>query len=264
MENFNYHRPNSLEEAKAALSGAEEGKYLGGGQSLLPVMKLDMAMPSDLVSVAHLDALHGISVDGDTLVIGAGTTHADVNASDAVKGAIPSLAALAGHIGDAQVRNRGTLGGSIAHADPAADYPAAVLALKGQIKTDKRVISCDDYFTGMFETALEEGEIITAVHFAKPEKAWYAKFENPASKYAIVGVMVAKYADGVRVTVTGAGPMVFRVPEMEAALTANFSADALNGIKVSSDELNDEHGASPEYRAHLVTVMAKRAVDAAV
>ena len=263
MENFNFHRPGTLADALSALKSAEDGKYLGGGQSLLPIMKLGMAEHSDLVSLAGVGELSGITADGGTLRIGAGSTHAEVAASDVVRGTIPSLADLASHIGDAQVRNRGTLGGSLAHADPAADYPAAVLGLRATVVTDRNKYSCDDYFTGMFETALGEDEIIVAVEFQKPEKAAYMKWANPASKYAVVGVMVAKYADGVRVTVTGAGEKVFRVDEMEAALAADFSARAIEGISIPAEGLNDEHGASPEYRAHLVNVMARRAVEAA-
>lgn len=263
MENFDFHRPSSIADAVSTLKSTDEGKYLGGGQSLLPVMKLDMAMPSDLVSLAALPELKGIRGDGEGLVVGAGSTHAEVASSSTVRASIPALAELASHIGDAQVRNRGTLGGSIAHADPAADYPAAVVALRATIETDRRKISCDDYFTGMFETALEDDELIVAVRFSKPEKAAYAKFANPASKYAIVGVMVAKYGDEVRVVVTGAGPSVFRVEAMEAALAKDFSASAIEGISIPADGLNDEYGASPEYRAHLVGVMARRAVSSA-
>ena len=264
MQNFEFHRPKTLEEAVAALKNTDgDGKLLAGGQSLIPVLKHELAMPSALVSLEGIDGLDGISVDGDTLTIGASCTHAAVASSDAVKGAIPALAELASHIGDPQVRNRGTLGGSVAHADPAADYPAAVLGLGATIKTDRREIKADDFFTGFFETPLESDEIVTAVHFPKAEKSAYAKFASPASKYAIVGVFVAKTADGVRVAVTGAGPKAFRVTEMETALAANFSSDAIKDISVSADDLNGDVEANAEYRAHLVTVMARRAVDAA-
>jgi len=201
--------------------------------------------------------------DGNTVVIGAMTKHVEVATSDVVKSAIPGLAALAEHIGDPAVRNRGTIGGSIANNDPAADYPSAVVALNATVVTNKRKITADDFFKGMFETALEPGEIITAVQFPIPEKAAYSKFPNPASRYAIVGVFVAKTGSGVRVAVTGAGPSVFRQKEMEAALAKSFTSDAVANIKVSPSGLNGDIHASPEYRAHLVTVMAKRAVAAA-
>jgi carbon-monoxide dehydrogenase medium subunit len=260
MENFQFHAPRSLDEAISALKSTDEGKFLAGGQSLIPVMKLDMAAYTDLVSLKNLEELKGIRAEGGTLVVGAGSTHAQVAANETVKRTLPALADLASHIGDPQVRNRGTLGGSVAHADPAADYPAAIVALKATLETDRRRISCDDFFTGMFETALEEDEIITKVHFQTPEKAWYAKFANPASKYAIAGVMVAKHGGEVRVAVTGAGPKVFRVPEMEQALAGSFSPSAIEGISVSPEGLNEEREASPEYRAHLIGVMARRAV----
>lgn len=262
MKELNFHRAGSVEDAVATLKKTESGKYLSGGQSLIPVLKLEMAAPSDLVSVTKIKDLHGVRVEPGKVMIGATTTHAEVAASPDVKKAIPALAALAEHIGDAQVRNRGTIGGSVAHADPAADYPAALVALGATVKTDRRAISADDFFTGLFETCLEGDELITAVHFPVPEKAAYAKFASHASKYALVGVMVAKTSSGVRVAVTGAGPKVFRVPEMEKALSASFTPDALNGISVSPDELQGGE-ASPEYRAHLVSVMAKRAVAAA-
>jgi aerobic carbon-monoxide dehydrogenase medium subunit len=195
-------------------------------------------------------------------VIGAMTRHADVNRSDVVKRAVPALAALAGMIGDPAVRNRGTLGGSIANNDPAADYPAAVVALNATVRTNKREIAADQFFTGLFETALQPGEIVTAARFPKVAQANYQKFRNPASRYAIVGVFVAKTPAGVRVAVTGAGPCVFRVPEMEAALAANFTPDAIRDIQIPQDGLNSDIHASAEYRAHLVNVMARRAVAA--
>lgn len=264
MKELNFHRAVSVEDAVASLKKTESGKYLSGGQSLLPVLKLEMAAPSDLVSVAKIKDLHGIRVEPGKVMIGATTTHAEVAASAEVRGAIPGLAALAEHIGDAQVRNRGTIGGSIAHADPAADYPAALVALGATVKTDRRTIAADAFFTGLFETALEADELVTAVHFPVPEKAAYAKFASHASKYAICGVMVAKTASGVRVAVTGAGTSVFRVPEMEKALAAKFAPESLDGIAVPTDNLQDGGDASAAYRAHLVTVMAKRAVAAAL
>lgn len=262
MKELNFQRASSVEDAVSKLKKAESGKYLSGGQSLLPVLKLEMASPSDLISVAKIKDLHGVRVEPGKVMIGATTTHAEVAASEDVRRAIPGLAKLADHIGDAQVRNRGTIGGSVAHADPAADYPAALVALGATVKTDRRSIAADDFFTGLFETALEPDELVVAVHFPVPEKAAYAKFASHASKYALVGVMVAKTSSGVRVAVTGAGSKVFRVPEMEKALSANFSPEALSGITVPADDLQSGD-ASPEYRAHLIGVMAKRAVAAA-
>jgi len=264
METFDFHMPKTVAEAVSLLGAHPEAKLLGGGQSLLPVMKLDMAQPSDLVSLAAIAELRGIKADGSAIVIGASTTHADVARSDLVQKAIPGLSHLAAGIGDAQVRNRGTLGGSIAHADPAADYPAAVVALRAKVKTDRRTIDADAFFTGMFATALEPNEIVVEVRFERPERSAYAKFPNPASKYAIAGVFVAKYADEVRVAVTGAGASVFRVAAMEQALKAKFAPESVAGVRVLEDGLSDEREARPAYRAHLVTVMAKRAVGFAL
>ena len=263
MYNFNYHRPSSLADAAKALQGASEGKLVAGGMTLIPTLKQRLAKPSDLVDLAKIGELKGIKKDGNTIVIGAMTKHVEVATSDVVKSAIPGLAALAEHIGDPAVRNRGTIGGSIANNDPAADYPSAVVALGATVITNKRKIAGDDFFKGIFETALDPGEIVTAVQFPVPEKAAYSKFPNPASRYAIVGVFVAKTGSGVRVAVTGAGPCVFRQKEMEAALAKSFSPDAVANIQVSPSGLNGDIHASPEYRAHLVTVMAKRAVAAA-
>ena len=263
MYNFNYHRPSSLADAAKALQGASEGKLVAGGMTLIPTLKQRLAKPSDLVDLAKIGDLKGIKKDGNTIVIGAMTKHVEVATSEVVKGAIPGLAALAEHIGDPAVRNRGTIGGSIANNDPAADYPSAVVALGATVITNKRKIAADSFFKGMFETALDPGEIITAVQFPIPEKAAYSKFPNPASRYAIVGVFVAKTDSGVRVAVTGAGPSVFRQKDMEAALGKSFAPDAVANIKVSPSGLNGDIHASPEYRAHLVTVMAKRAVAAA-
>jgi carbon-monoxide dehydrogenase medium subunit len=263
MYNFNYHRPSSLTDAAKTLQGASEGKLVAGGMTLIPTLKQRLAKPSDLIDLARVPDLKGVKKDGNTIVIGAMTKHVEVATSDVVKSAIPGLAALAEHIGDPAVRNRGTIGGSIANNDPAADYPSAVVALNATVVTNKRKITADDFFKGMFETALDPGEIITAVQFPIPEKAAYSKFPNPASRYAIVGVFVAKTGAGVRVAVTGAGPSVFRQKEMEAALTKSFTSDAVANIKVSPSGLNGDIHASPEYRAHLVTVMAKRAVAAA-
>jgi len=263
MYNFSYHRPDSLDAAKSLFTGADDPKFLAGGMTLVPTMKQRLAAPSDLIDLGAIGDLQGVKVDGKTVVVGAMTTHAAVAASKEVARAIPALANLAGGIGDPQVRNRGTIGGSIANNDPAADYPAAIVGLNATVHTDRRTIAADDFFPAMFETALEESELITAVQFPVPERAGYVKFPNPASRYAVVGVMVAKTADGVRVAVTGAGPCVFRVPEMEAALAKSFAPDAIKDIKVSADDLNTDIHASADYRAHLVTVMARRAVEAA-
>ena len=263
MYEFNYHRPASLDAAAGALSGAGEGKLVAGGMSLIPTLKLRLAQPSDLIDLGAIADLKGISEEGGNIVIGAMTTHAEVAGNATVKAKNPALADLAEGIGDVQVRNRGTLGGSIAHNDPAADYPGGLVGLGATVRTNKREIAADDFFTGMFETALAEDEIVTAVAFPVPEKAAYAKFPNPASRYAIAGVLVSQGAGGVRVAVTGAGPSVFRVPEMETALASNFSAAAIEGISVPADGLNSDIHASAEYRAHLVGVMARRAVAAA-
>jgi aerobic carbon-monoxide dehydrogenase medium subunit len=260
MYEFGYHRPATLAEAVKALSGFPDSKLLAGGMTLLPTLKQRLANPSDLIDLSGIAELTGIKADGAGVTIGAMTTHAEVAHSAEAQKAIPALTGLAEQIGDPQVRNRGTIGGSISNNDPAADYPAAVLGLDATIHTNKRKIKADDFFKGMFETALEEGEIVTAVSFPKPEKAGYAKFPNPASRYAMVGVFVAKTGGSVRVAVTGAGPVVFRNRDMERALSTNFSAEALKDVKTSSDGLNSDIHGSSEYRAHLVGVMARRAV----
>jgi aerobic carbon-monoxide dehydrogenase medium subunit len=264
MYDFAYHRPKSLADAVNGLKGKPDGKAMAGGMTLIPTLKQRLARPSDVVDLADLKDLVGIKAEGSGIMIGAMTKHADVASSADVKSAIPALAYLAGHIGDPAVRNRGTLGGSVANNDPAADYPAAVLALNATITTNTRKIAADDFFKGLFETALGEGELITSITFPKAEKAAYMKFPNPASRYAMVGVFVAKTAAGVRVAVTGAGPSVFRVKAMEDALARNFSSDAIKDIKIPSDDLNSDIHGSAEYRAHLVNVMARRAVDAAL
>lgn len=262
MENFTYHRPASAADAAAAMKGAKDGKYLSGGQTLIPALKQGLASPSDIIDLGGLKN-SGVTV-GATVVIKAGTTHAEVAADAGLRKAIPGLSALAGGIGDPHVRHRGTIGGSIANNDPAADYPAACLGLGATIHTSKRKIAAGDFFTGMFSTALEEGEIVTAVEFPIPKKCGYAKFPNPASLYAMVGVMAAQLADGSsRVAVTGAGAGVFRATAMEAALAKDFSAAALNGVAVAAKGLNSDLHASADYRAHLITVMAKRAVEKA-
>jgi carbon-monoxide dehydrogenase medium subunit len=263
MYAFDYHRPANLDEALAKLKAGEDAKLLAGGMTLLPTMKQRLAAPSDLIDLSRIDGLTGIAVNGGTVTIGAMTCHADVAASADVKKAIPALAHLAGHIGDPQVRHRGTLGGSIANADPAADYPAGVVGLNATVETNARKISADDFFVDLFETALEDNEIIKAVHFPVPDRAGYAKFENPASGYAVVGVFVAQFGKDVRVAVTGAAPSVFRAAEMEAALAENFSAEAIAAIRVPADGLNGDMHASADYRAHLIGVMAARALKAA-
>lgn len=263
MYNFTYHRPATLADAVQALAAAADGQVLAGGMTLLPTLKQRLAQPSDLIDLAAIAELSGIKQESGAIIIGAMAPHADVAASPEVAKAIPALARLADSIGDPQVRNRGTLGGSIANADPAADYPAAVVGLGATVHTNERTIAADDFFTEMFETALNDNELVTAVSFPVPQRAAYAKFANPASRYAVVGVFVSQGNDGVRVAVTGAGPSVFRVAAMEQALSGKFSVDVLDGISIPADDLNSDLHASAEYRAHLVSVMAKRAVAAA-
>jgi carbon-monoxide dehydrogenase medium subunit len=263
MYEFAYHKPASVADAVKLLGADGDAKAMAGGQTLIPTLKQRLARPSAVVDLSAIRELSGISVGGGKVTIGAMTRHADVAASADVKKALPALAALADGIGDPQVRNRGTIGGSIANNDPAADYPAACLALGATIKTNSREIAADDFFKGMFETALKPGELIVSVSFPTPEKAAYMKFGQPASRYALVGVFVAKTASGARVAVTGAGPSVFRWKEAEAALSKSWSADALAAVKASASGLNGDIHASPEYRAHLIGVMAKRAVAAA-
>lgn len=262
MYEFAYSKPSSLADAVAVLAADGDAKALAGGQTFIPVLKQRLNQPSKVIDLAKL-GLSGITVSGSTVTIGAMTTHAAVAASAEVQKVIPALAALANGIGDSQVRNRGTIGGSLANNDPSACYPSAVLALGATIKTNKREIAADDYFQGMFTTALEQGELITAVTFVAPEKAAYVKFKNPASRYAMVGVFVAKGPKGVRVAVTGAGQSgVFRHTAAETALAANWSPAALDGVTISADGLNGDIHASAEYRAHLVGVITKRAVAA--
>jgi carbon-monoxide dehydrogenase medium subunit len=264
MYAFKYAKAQSVDEAAKALAADGEAKLLAGGQSLIASMKLRLAQPSQLIDLGKVDALRYIKVAGATVEIGAMTNHATVAASAEVKKAIPALAALAGDIGDRQVRNMGTIGGSVALNDPAADYPAACLGLGATIITTKRKIAADDFFLGMYETALEAGEIITGFSFPVPKRAAYMKFKNPASRFALVGVFVAETAQGPRVAVTGAGPGVFRVKEMEAALAKGFKPEAVASIKVPADNLNSDLHAQADYRAHLITVMAKRAVEKAL
>jgi carbon-monoxide dehydrogenase medium subunit len=264
MHAFEYHRPASMKEAIALAAQKAEGRYLAGGQSLVQAMKLRLSSPSDLIDLATLGDLTGLSADAGAVTVGAMARHAEVAGSAAVQKAIPALAQLAGTIGDRQVRHMGTIGGSLANSDPAADYPAAVLGLGAVITTNKRKIEGDKFFTGLYETALEPGELITQVSFPVPRRAAYMKFKNPASRFALVGVFVADFGGSIRVGVTGAGPFAFRQTEMEKALAQKFAPESVAGIKVKPDGLNNDLHASPEYRAHLITVMAKRAVDAAL
>ena len=257
-----YHKPASAAEASAAVGGAEDGKILAGGMTLIPTMKQHLAAPSDVVSLSGA-GLAGVSKAGDSLTIGAMTTHAEVAGNADVLAMIPSLACLAAGIGDPAVRHRGTIGGSVANNDPAADYPAAMLALGATIVTTSREIAAGDFFDGMFTTALEEDEVITAIRVPVPKSGAYAKFPNPASRYAMVGVFVADTSEGVRVAVTGAGEDgVFRHDGLEAALGAELSEGAVAGVEVSPEGMMEDIHASAEYRAHLVGVMAKRAVAA--
>jgi carbon-monoxide dehydrogenase medium subunit len=263
MYDFTYQKPTNLADAVKLLSADMDAKALAGGQTFIPVLKQRLNKPSTVVDLAKL-GLSGITVGSDSVTIGAMTTHAAIASSEDIKAKIPGLQHQASLIGDEAVRHRGTMGGSLANNDPAACYPSAVLALGGTIKTDQREIKADDFFQGMFTTALEQGEIITAVTLPIPEKSAYEKFRNPASRYAIVGVFVAKFPSGVRLAITGAGQNgVFRHAEMEKALSANFSADAIRNIVTPPDDLNNDIHASAEYRAHLINVVARRAVEKA-
>lgn len=260
MYGFDYHRPASLSDIVDLLSGDEDAKPLAGGQTLIPTLKQRLAMPTALVDLAAVPGLRDIVAEGDGVRIGAMATHASVAGSALVRAILPGLADLAAGIGDPQVRNRGTIGGSVANADPAADYPAAVVALDAVVRTDRRDIPGGAFFTGLFETALSPGEVVTSILFTAADHARYAKFPNPASRYAMAGVFVARRGDMVRVAVTGAGPSVFRWGAAEAALTARFSADALDGVVLDADGLNGDMHADAEYRAHIVGVLARRAI----
>jgi aerobic carbon-monoxide dehydrogenase medium subunit len=263
MHAFEYHRPSNLKDALAAGSKGE-AKYLAGGQSLVQAMKLRLASPTDLVDLNALTDLKALKADSSGVTLGAMVRHAEVASASSVQKAIPALASLAGMIGDRQVRHMGTIGGSLANSDPAADYPAAVLGLGATITTNKRKIEGDKFFKGLYETALEPGELITSVSFPVPKRAAYMKFKNPASRFAIVGVFVADFGGTVRVGVTGAGACAFRQADMEKALAVKFAPESVASVKVKADGLNTDLHASAEYRAHLVTVMAKRAVEAAL
>ena len=259
MKSFNFKSPKNSKEAAKLFSN--RATFLAGGMSLLPAIKLRLAAYTDLINIKKIKGLSGIKVSNKSLKIGSTTTHAEVSNSKEIKKSIPSIAILADGIGDPQVRNRGTIGGSIANNDPAADYPSACLALRAIIHTNKRKISADKFFKGMFETDLKKGELIENIEFEIPEKSSYAKFPNPASRYAVVGVYVAKLKSEVRVAVTGAGNCVFRSKELEAALSQNFSVSSIDRVNIPNKELNADLHASAEYRAHLIKVMAKKAVS---
>ncbi len=271
MYNFDYVRPSSVAEAAQALSANADASLIAGGHTLIPTLKQRLAKPALLVDISQLAELKGIRRDGGNLVIGAGATHAEVAASQDVRSAIPALAKLASGIGDIQVRHRGTIGGSVANNDPAADYPAAVLGLGATVVTDRGRYDADSFFTGLFSTALQPGEIITAIHFPVPDRAGYAKFEQRASRYCLVSVFVSQKSGGIfssgeaRVAVSGAGQNgVFRVSEMEQALKNNFAPSTISGMKVAPGGLmSDMHGGA-EYRAALISAMAERAVEAAI
>lgn len=265
MYEFKYSRAKNLAEAASIVKAGQDARFLAGGQTIIPVLKQRLAAPSDVVDLAGVPGLSGITVSGSAVTIGAMTRHADVAASAEVRRAIPALADLAGGIGDPHVRNRGTLGGSVANNDPAADYPAAVLGLGATVKTDKRTIHADAFFDGLFSTKLEEGEIITSIEFPIPERAGYVKFPHPASRYCLVAVMVSKGPQGVRAAVTGAGQSgVFRSKEIEAALTKSFTPAALEGIKIPDAGMMTDIHAAADYRAHLIGVLTKRAVAKAI
>jgi carbon-monoxide dehydrogenase medium subunit len=264
MYAFNFERPTTLKDAVSLLAKNSEAKLLAGGHSLIPVMKLRLASPNVLVDLSRIPELSGIKVSGDAVVIGATTTHAQVANSKEIKAAMPALASVPASIGDPHVRLAGTIGGSVANNDPNADYPAACLGLGATILTSKRKITADDFFEGMFATALEADEIITAISFPVTKTAAYQKFRHPASGFALVGVFVSKGAGSVRVAVTGAGANgVFRVKAFEDALAKDFSPKAIEGIKVPADGLNSDIHAKADYRAHLIGVLARRAVAAA-
>nr|WP_281300277.1 MULTISPECIES: xanthine dehydrogenase family protein subunit M [unclassified Iodidimonas] len=263
MYSFTYQKPDSVTAARSAFEAADDASYLAGGMTMIPTMKQRLAMPSDLVDLSAIPDLKQITMADDHLVLGAMCSHHQVAMAPQVLGSIPALAALAGAIGDQAVRYRGTMGGSVANNDPAADYPGAVLALDATIITDRREIAADDFFTGMFETALDAGELITAIRFKKPRRAAYMKFHHPASRYAIAGVFVAEFSIGVRLAVTGAGPVVHRLDDFEQALQKSFLPEALEPLRVDEAVLNHDHRASAAYRAHLVKLMAQRAVKAA-
>ena len=264
MYAFEYQKAKSVDDAAKIIAKDSDAKVLAGGQSLIAAMKLRLSKPSSVVDLGSIKGLSGIKVDSKAVTIGAMTRHAEVAASSEARKAIPALAGLAGGIGDRMVRNMGTIGGSLANNDPAADYPAGLLGLGATVVTNKRKIAADDFIKGLYETALGRGEIIEQVSFPIPKRAAYMKFKNPASRYAIVGVFVADFGSSVRVAVTGAGPCAFRVASMEKALAAKFAPESVANISVPEKGLNSDLHAKADYRAHLITVMARRAVEAAV
>ncbi len=261
MYQFNYHTPATLEEARALFADAEDGIYLAGGQTLIPTMKQRLAAPTDVIDLAGVSGMTGIDVSADVVRVGALTRHDDVASSAQIQSTLPVLSDVAGGIGDGQVRNVGTMGGAVANSDPAADYPAAVIGLGATIHTQSREIAADDYFKNLFETALEPGEIITRIDYPVPQRAAYAKFPNPASRYAVVGVLIADFAGSIRVGVTGAGPCAFRATGIEDVLNADLTPDALDSVAVPDAGFNSDLHASAEYRAHLVKIMAQRALS---
>jgi carbon-monoxide dehydrogenase medium subunit len=262
MYRFKHHRPSTVDEAMAIFAAADDPSYLSGGMTLIPTMKQRLASPTDLIDLSRVAGLSGIEVRSDHVRIGALTRHGEVAASTALQRAIPALAYVAAQIGDNQVRNRGTLGGSVANSDPAADYPAAVIGLGARVITGSRTIAADEFFQDLFETALDSGELVVAIEFPIPTRAAYRKFSNPASRYAIAGVMVADFGGRVRVGVTGAGPCAFRATALEDALNRSFTPEALEAVEIPDAGFNSDLHASAEYRAHLVKVLARRAVAA--
>lgn len=264
MYPFSYHRPKSIAEAADTFKGLEEAQWLAGGMTLLPSLKLRLSAPGALVDLNFIDELQGIARNGNTISVGALTRHDDVNRSEEIMRAIPALSLLAGGIGDAQVRNRGTMGGSISNNDPAADYPSAILGLNATVKTNAREIAADDFFTGMFETALEEGELVKEIVFPIPDYAGYRKFPHPASGYCVSAVMVAVFGKDIRVAVTGTASCVFRLTALEEALAQNFTPEAADAIELGDVDVNSDMHASADYRVALTRVMARRAIEAAL
>jgi carbon-monoxide dehydrogenase medium subunit len=262
MYSFNYHRPATLDAAAKLRSDCEDAVFLAGGQTLIPTLKQRLASPTDVIDLGGVAGLASIDVDGKRAIIGAMTRHADVARSAALAKVLPVLCSLAAGIGDAQVRNRGTIGGSIANSDPAADYPAAVIGLGAIVHTNKRAIAAQDYFEDLFETALEPGEIVKAIEFPVPKRAAYCKFPNPASRYAVAGVLVADFAGRIRVGVTGAGPCAFRADNLERALNAKLAPQSVDEVEIDYERFNSDLHATAEFRANLVRVMARRAVAA--
>ncbi len=260
MYNFNYKKPSSISEAKSIFSSCDDASYIAGGMTLIPTLKQRLAMPSDLIDLSSISELKSIKVEEECITVGAMCSHKQISESDKIRTALPALSNLASMIGDPQVRNRGTIGGSVANSDPSADYPAALLSLNAKIYTSERTIDVEDFFIGLFETTLNEGEIVTKISFPICEKASYKKFPNPASGYAVVGAFLSMKNDIIRVAITGAGPKVFRIKQMEEKLSKSFSTDSIKDIVVSHDDLNSDLHASSEYRSHLINVMVNRAV----